>query len=179
MKYILITLIFTLIISGCGVQSIPNVKIKIPKTPTIPVGGQLKIRWYGPDHPEDFEKFGGIIGYHFHWSTSPKEAANTNILCGNILDDHGRPDDKYENRLSVLATDAGCASTLVNELETSHSELQMESLARECNFTFTGLPLNTKIYFVVNAYMGNSSNVATQWWGCPTKENTTTITSAL
>ncbi len=145
----------------------------IPQTDT-----SLTLHWYGPDHADDFEKFGGITGYHIHWSASPIAASMTGT-CGNILNEFGRPDDKYDSRIEVLGTNSGCKSNVIVENVPGQAAYGKTLRAHECIYKVTGLPESGTLYFVISPFMGNPNEFSTQWWGCAIKEFPVTLPSQL
>ena len=148
-----------------------------PAAPTEPAaGGSVVLRWHGPDHPEDFDKFGGITGYHIHWSTSPVDI-NMTTACGTIIDEHGRPDDKYSFRVQVLGTSSACQPRITHQNSPDSPRYGTTTYAHECTYKVTGLPQDIPLYFTISAFMGDPDQINTQWWGCPMKEFTLTATS--
>lgn len=177
---LLLLSILSLSFIGCS-----KFEAKNPEAPVIPTepnpdttdpGGSVVLRWHGPDHPEDFDKFGGITGYHIHWSTSPVDV-NTTTLCGNILDEHGRPDDKYSFRVQVLGSSSACQSRIAHQNLPGSPQYGTTTYAHECTYKVTGLPEDIPLYFVISPFMGDPNQISTQWWGCPTKEFSLTATA--
>lgn len=146
-------------------------------TPSPNPGGELVLHWLGPDHPEDFERFGGFTGYYVHWSTSPI-AENYGGTCESILDEHGRPGDKYPSRFQVLASNSGCKSNVVKENVPGKPEYGTRTFAHECTVSLGGLPKDIPLYMSVSVYAINPTFWDFEYWGCPSREFTVTIPSS-
>lgn len=162
----------TLVGAGCSKFQTKDTTSPSPESNSdsyTPTENGVILNWYGPEHAEDFEKFGGIKGYHIHWSTSPVEATALGT-CGNILDEHGRPEDKYTSRIEVLGTNPGCKANVYRENAVGQPQYGKLLMAHKCSYEVTGLPKEVPLYFAISPFMGNAGEISNQWWGCALKK---------
>jgi hypothetical protein len=139
-----------------------------PLPPQPPPGpGEVNLNFVGPDHAEDFDKFGGMRGYNIHWGTVSLENSFPDVLCGNILNWNGRPDDKYPHRVDIDPAVENCQANVVKENVPGDPRYGTSTYTHECNVTIRNLPEEQPIFLAMSPHM----NVGTDlWWGCPTKE---------